>query len=153
MAKLSRVALKGLIKECLVEILQEGLNSDVTSLTEMQFSKPAPRRKRRQAPLVTEKHHHPGLDTPLFEERSPSLSNRMPKVVASASDNPAMQALLEDTARTTYRSQQDAEGTRGPQAQSDIPLEGLDFLGANRATWEALAFSDKLVDPLSIKVK
>ena len=39
MAKLSRAALKGLIKECLVEILQEGLSSDAEPLMEMQFSK------------------------------------------------------------------------------------------------------------------
>ena len=149
MAKLSRTALKGLIKECLVEILQEGLSSDAEPLMEMQFSKSKSKRKPRMK--RAEKQYQSGLDTHMFGERTPVLSDRLPKVVASVSNDPAMQALLEDTARTTYRSQQNAEGSRGPQSQSDIPLEGLDFLGANRSTWETLAFSDAQVDPLSIK--
>jgi hypothetical protein len=53
MAKLSRNILKGLVKECLVEILTEGLAQNPETLTESKPGKSSAKRKplpRRVAP-------------------------------------------------------------------------------------------------------
>ena len=146
MAEMSRHALKGLIKECLVEILQEGLNTgNLSAITER---KQAPRRKApkrgRKASIAMpgRQEFNAALDTPAHRENLPTLSRRLPQTIASVSSDPTFQALLEDTANTTLRTQQDAESHRGPQSQSDIPLEALGMMGAETSTWETLAFSD-----------
>ena len=102
MAKISKTALKGLIKECLVEILQEGL------ATQLMASGPTPRKKSRRklssinsaSPGMNERsdprnrrNFNPTLDTPVA-----SLSERISPTIARVSSDPSIQALLEDTA-------------------------------------------------------
>ena len=158
MAKLSKVALKRLIKECLVEILQEGLGFD--DIVPPPRFKPTKKRRETVMQMSPEwrdrsrpRKKHPVLKPPALRESVPSLSNRIPKAIASVSSDPTIQALLEDTARTTLADQSRAEHSRGPQAQSDVSLEALDVLGARSNTWEALAFSDAQIDPDSIKLE
>jgi hypothetical protein len=157
MAKISRNALKGLIKECLVEILQEGLSADgLDAITERK----APRKRTQQArsrkasiALPGRQAFNPALDTPVSKQRKSALSERISPAIASVSSDPTMQSLLEDTANTTLRRQGQAENHRGPQSQSDIPLEALGMMGAETSTWETLAFSDAQVDMSAINIK
>ena len=146
MAKISKTALKGLIKECLVEILQEGLATQL-----MTSNPPAKKRKRKLSSINSASHdmnehadprrrrnYNPALDTPIA-----SLSERVSPTIARVSNDPSIQALLEDTAATTLKTQHDAENQRGPQAQTDVPLESL---GANVRNWATMAFSEEKID-------
>ena len=157
MAKMSRHALKGLIKECLVEILQEGISAD--NLGAITERKAPPKRKQqtrsRKASIALpgRQAFNPALDTPISKQRKSALSERISPAIASVSSDPTMQSLLEDTANTTLRRQGQAENHRGPQSQSDIPLEALGMMGAETSTWETLAFSDAKADMSAINIK
>ena len=156
MAKMSKGALKSLIKECIIEVLQEGLGFDGMLAEQTQ---PRARERsshmdlgRRERASARQRRKHPVLDAPaLRRESPPSLSNRVPNSIASVSNDPAIQALLEDTAHTTLQKQNAAENSRGPQAQSDIPLEALGLMGAKTSTWETLAFTNAPVNSNGIK--
>ena len=146
MAKVSKSILKSLIKECIIEVLQEGLGfEDVLS----ERARPQPRR-RAVSQAAGLGHHEPRIKSPrrtlaapaMHKQAPPSLSSRVPNTIASVSNDPTIQALLEDTAQSTLPYQDRAESSRGPQAQSDIPLEALDLMGAQTSTWETLAFTN-----------
>jgi len=155
MAKMSRSMLKDLIKECLVEVLQEGLGFD--NVISERVAKP--KRSLHQsmglgyADRPPKRRKHPILDAPALRENAPpSLSRRVPNTIASVSNDPIMQALLEDTAQSTLLNQDQAENHRGIQPQSDIPLDALGLMGANPSTWETLAFTN-LQDSDKIKLE
>ena len=156
MAKISKGALKSLIKECIVEVLQEGLGFDGMLAEQVQptareYSSHMGLSRREKAP-TRQRRKHPILDAPAVRgEQAPSLSNRIPNSIASVSNDPAIQALLEDTAHTKLQKQNAAENSRGPQAQSDIPLEALGLMGAKTNTWETLAFTNVPTNSNGIK--
>jgi len=155
MAKISRNVLKSLIKECIVEVLQEGLGfDDLIAESVVQ-----PRRARRQSTKLSHSDHQPKrrkhtiLDEPAIRRAAPpDLGDRIPRAIASVSSDPSLQALLEDTAQTTMLNQDRAENSRTSRAQSDIPLEALGLMGAKTNTWETLAFTN-LSDPDRIKLE
>ena len=156
MAKMSKSALKLLIKECIVEVLQEGLGFD-GELVERAERQPR-RIRSAEASLSnsgrrSSQPNHPVLDAPAARrESAPSLSSRISNTIANVSSDPTLQALLEDTAQSTLRNQDSAETSRGPTAQSDVPMDTLSMLGAKTSTWEALAFTN-LPDPSKIKLE
>ncbi len=90
MAKLRRGELKQIVKECLVEILAEGLESSQSSLVESREVR-APARPRRQSAKDL-------VENPGFERA-------VARNVSSLTDDPMMAALFEDTARGTYQDQ------------------------------------------------
>ena len=155
MAKMSKGALKSLIKECIVEVLQEGLGFD-----EMLAEQARPRARERSTrmsldprdkPPARKRRKHPVLDAPAAQ-RVPTLSSRISNTIANVSSDPTMQALLEDTAQSTLQYQDRSETSRGPTARSDVPLDTLDMLGAKTSTWETLAFTN-MPDPSKIKLE
>ena len=155
MAKMSRSALRSLVKECIVEVLQEGLGFDDL----MAESVARPRREHRQSmgmPATarpSKRRKHPVLDAPAIRhDPPPSMGDRVPRAIASVSSDPGLQALLEDTAQTTMLNQDRAENSRTSQAQSDVPLEALGLMGAKTSTWETLAFTN-LPDSGRIKLE
>ena len=89
MAKLSRSQLKSLIKECVVEVLIEGLNpsageADQLSLNEM---KTAPRPSRKKGPTSSPR---PGLDNIKFNQR-------MTESINVCTTDPVLGNILADT--------------------------------------------------------
>jgi len=154
MAKISKSALKGLIKECLVEILEEGLLAQHLSESRSRASTASRNAPKKRARSLSENlqprkpSFNPALDTPV---NPPSLADRVPPTIARVSSDPSIQALLEDTAATTFQTQNNAENQRGPQAQTDVPLEALGMMGAKMGNWADMAFSESRVDPSKLK--
>tara|TARA_A100000164_G_scaffold90611_1_gene78276 strand:+ start:303 stop:707 length:405 start_codon:yes stop_codon:yes gene_type:complete len=134
MAKLSRTALKGIVKECLMEILSEGLGNESSGLNESVSRKSRP--KRRAAPKPS---HRSSVDTVSFKT---AVNNTVSKVT----DDPIMSAILSDTAATTLQEQLTAgETPSAPTASEEgVPLAGLtdDIFGEASQNWADLAFSD-----------
>ena len=129
MAKLKRGELKQIVKECLVEILAEGLENSQSSLVESrEVRAPARPRSQRSKGLV----ENPGFDRAVSRN------------VSSLTDDPMMAALFEDTARGTYQDQLSNESAPGQVSMSETAAPGADLsevFGDKAAqNWAALAF-------------
>ncbi len=146
MAKVKRSALKQLIKECLVEILVEGINADskaVNALVEAAAPSPSLKNNDNYKKEV---------------ERINSQRERLDKVKASTlneqlinnvTEDPMMADIFRDTAQTTLQKQGISNNARdsrpiatdaASQAVANNDLEDL-FEGAGN--WAALAFNNK----------
>ena len=134
--KLTRSSLKSLIKECIVEVLEEGLNPEVRSSTS-RISENRSRSSRSSQKNVARRRSP--LDNIKFEKKAEQAA-------ASITEDPIMQSIFADTAKTTLQDQ-------FASSKSPIPA------GADRATiaaasadpvdlfegsqnWATLAFSD-----------
>ena len=136
MAKITKTQLKGIVKECLVEILSEGLDSSgVSSLSESK--KKSLNNKRMLAEQKRLKEHRKSLDT------------RLANTVATVTDDPIMQAILTDTAKTTLQEQ--AQNEPPGSGNSSVGIEvGSSSAGINldsifespSQNWADLAFNE-----------
>lgn len=131
--KMTRSKLKGIVKECLVEILSEGIDSSVDK-KEINES-----RSRRKSEAIREENIR-------LEAHRKSLDEKIASTVSSLTSDSVMQDILADTARNTLQEQLNHEGARPGQASSvgqGINLDGI-FSGA-ADNWSQLAFSDKKI--------
>jgi len=143
---------KALIKECLKEILAEGLGNtqlvegrSTNKVLESVATNRAPVRQSRQ-------QYHPGLDEPRQAASQMPPQNHAKSLVENSisrlTNDPAMASIFADTAANTYAKQpQQAMGGSPVQKSApatDIPLDALAGAlgGMNPSSWEALAFTD-----------
>ena len=128
MAKMTRAKLKGIVKECLVEILAEGLNGDPTAKVAAA--------KKRSAKAVEEKR--------LAEHRK-KFEYKVDNTVSGLTDDPIMASIFKDTASTTLQEQYENNGSQAdlanPERSAGVSLDGL--FGNATANWEKLAFESK----------
>ena len=122
--KVSRNQLKGIVKECLMEILAEGLLHDEPRPTQG-------RKVKKQAPMV--------------ESKKDQFSSAVKSTVSSLTNDSIMSGILEDTARTTLQEQMSAEksprSAMASAAKVEDDLGGL--FGESADRWANLAFADK----------
>lgn len=101
MAKVTKSMLKGIVKECLVEILSEGLGDAETLVENAAVSKKTRKKKQRsifdQMDEAFERKPHP-TDRVSFD-------SRINQAAAAATSDPMLQEILSDTARTTLQDQ------------------------------------------------
>jgi hypothetical protein len=88
--KIDKRALKSLIKECLIELLAEGLASGNTSLTEGSSTS-------RLESMLTEKRAQRSPPPPPTRRGNLAL-----EAASKVTNDPVMAKILEDTARTSY---------------------------------------------------
>ena len=132
MAKVTKSHLKSIVKECLLEILSEGLGASKSTNTRSS----ALRRKKE-------------VEDKRLKEHRQKFEVRVDDAVSTITENPIMQSILQDTARTTLQEQIANEtptssqpgvsapgGTSGP----GINLDSI-FDGPNE-NWGKLAFDD-----------
>ena len=151
--KITRDTLKEIVKECLVEILAEGIlsttessnkGSSVEKMTEMlgeaRSSSP---RKLNPSPRRGPPKFDPELDRPIAQ-----------LATLAAGKDTAMAALLADTAKTTLMSQNEADshggglaldGAARMSASIDNPEE---MFGSAAKNWATLAFAPGPKGPL-----
>ena len=128
MAKLTKTALKGIVKECLVEILAEGLQGNLNESN-----------SRRQQ-MIKRKNEERAL-----QERRQKLETKIDTTVNTLTDDAVMQSILADTARTTLQEQMGADSHRGPSSGGSTG-PGLDIdsiFSESNNNWASLAFTDK----------
>ena len=127
MSKVSRSVLKSLVKECLVEILSEGL---VGANNQIQESKRVAAKKK-----------------PVAKKRKPAERKVIPETVRSITNDPLMQSIFADTARTTLQEQAEADRRNvvpmDAQARMADASDPNEVFGEAAANWATLAFSDK----------
>ena len=145
MAKVSRSMLKSIVKECLVEILAEGLSGgDVSELNE-SFSLQNNISPSRKSNRIKQKDSFKKdkVLNPNFEEKTK-------QIISQATKDPIMASILEDTAQTTLQEQNGADRpnqftAKPTDTYSQIANESdpTEMFGNASANWAALAFSDK----------
>jgi hypothetical protein len=129
MSKLKRSALKSVVKECLLEILAEGINTQqVTNL------------QPRGNAVATQA---------LAETKQIESSQSMKDTIAGITSDPILASVLGDTAKTTLVEQAGAD-RQGQLQQMRLPGAGSqssDIVQAaesdGESHWAALAFADK----------
>ena len=151
MAKVKRSVLKQLIKECLVEILVEGISADsntANALVEAVTPQPSSSRKTQSL----SKHFESEVER--INKQREKLDSRRPtqineNAINALTEDPMMADIFRDTAQTTLQDQGMSNNVRGSakrvaadaasQAVANNELEDL-FEGAGN--WAALAFGN-----------
>ncbi len=135
MSKVSRGALKQLVKECLFEILLESTDSQPSKLVE---ARKKTRSKTRRAPTS-----RPALDSIVIGGASKQQKKDID--VSNITTDPVMAAIFQDTAATTLMEQAAAERGR-PVAGGDAASlavansDPVSLFGDAANNWAALAF-------------
>ena len=141
MAKLTKNALKSLVKECLVEILAEGIGSK-TSIQESA--------KKTRADIESRRR----VEESRLEAHRKKFEVKVDNTVNELTDDPIMQSIFSETAKTTLQEQMQHDklpsvnnSQATPEMLSGNP-SGIDlgdiFEGAS-SNWSELAFSKKKV--------
>lgn len=144
--KVSRDQLKLLVKECLLELLTEGLgNVDVSAgkRVEPRILGTTSEVRTRNRPAFD-----PRLDTPATAVRSPTTALK-DAIKREAGGNPIMESIFADTARTTLPTQM-AHGDSGHGAAAGGLTQQEQFNGSpeqvfgedTASRWANLAFMD-----------
>lgn len=133
MAKVTKTQLKSIVKECLVEILSEGISSASSALTESSSPRPKRKKAKRAEPI-----RNPAHDKVRFGQS-------VDRAVSELTSDPMMADIFSDTARTTLQERVSAE-SRSPTAQlgdlaQDDPGIDTDFFGGSADRWADLAFA------------
>ena len=136
MATLNRRQLKGIVKECLLEILTEGIAApDIEESVSLSEARRRPR--KAEAPRASEK-------------REPSFDRAVKESAQMLTSDPVLQDIFSDTARTTLQEHLNAESMNPSSAlvsntSNSIPVEafgGSESFGDSSSKWAALAFSE-----------
>ena len=132
---MKRSELKALIKECVVEVLRDGLGNNFTT----QLSEGTSRRRKKNS----QKRSHP-LDNVAYGQASDRSEI---EVNTGLSQDPMLQSIFQDTASTTLQEQVHSE-RRGPPiapAGSDraamiVAENEPDEMFEGASNWAKLAF-------------
>jgi len=130
MAKVSKKQLKQVVKECLVELLAEGLETNLESLSAKRQT--ALRRKREEERLT---------------EHRKKFEVNVNSAVSHATDDPIMQSILQDTARTTLQEQvsndRPSSNTQTfPSAPGSAGIDLDNIFTEPKDNWSKLAFDE-----------
>ena len=133
MAKVKRSVLKEIVKECLLEILFEGIDS------EPGYAEEEPIREARQ-PRRTSR---PSKKKKVASARPRIQEDKITAAVSELTSDPMMASIFADTAQTTLQEQK--EGRRPPSDTAAAIVENVDdmeniFEGASN--WAAIAFNE-----------
>tara|TARA_Y100000034_G_C6855245_1_gene388568 strand:- start:385 stop:816 length:432 start_codon:yes stop_codon:yes gene_type:complete len=140
MAKVSRSVLKEIVKECLLEILFEGIDSE----SGYEEREPIREVRQRRTSRPSRSHAKEQAKTLLKEEPRPQLREApVNAAVSELTQDPMMAAIFADTAKTTLIEQR--EKRRPPIDQAAAVIEEVDdmsqiFEGAGN--WASIAFGE-----------
>lgn len=132
--KMTRSKLKGIVKECLVEILSEGIGASEGATTLREASENG--RRQRDLALREEQTR--------LENHRKNLDKKITQTVSNLTTNSVMQDILADTARTTLQEQMRHDGGQQGGLSHGDPGISLDNIFSESANnWAQLAFDDK----------
>jgi uncharacterized protein with LGFP repeats len=148
MAKVTRTLLKEMVKECLVEILMDGLESPAGEQALVEaVSRTRQQTSSRPDPMVDIQKRRDVLDSKRVDTRRKSAISEA--AISNLTQDSTMAEIYADTAATTLASQglsnsaHDANKYRPADAAATVAYENEPsdlFDGATN--WAALAFSD-----------
>jgi len=125
MAKITKSGLKNIVKECLVEILSEGLNPSISTTAIVKKKKVA--RKQEEQRLI---------------EHRKKFEYKIEDAISGITDDSVMADILRDTAKNTLQEQiEDSSGLKSENQNPGVNLDGI--FGNASDNWKKLAFDDK----------
>jgi len=148
MAKVKRSVLKEIVKECLLEILFEGIDSEPGYEEEPIREARQPRRRAPRPSsndLAAAVRRSTNNQQPVRQEQKKDIQESfVSNAVSELTEDPMMAAIFADTASTTLREQK--EGRRPPADNAAAVVEQVDdvsqiFEGAGN--WAAIAFDER----------
>lgn len=160
--KMTRHDLKGIIKECLIEILSEGLTSTQTSINESRAQRaqiPRPQTQQQDARTARSITADKISFLPKKEEiRNANPVNpvtRSQNLARSITSDPVLADIFADTARSGMytRMNESASSSNHEQmiasagdaaAKAMLRSDPMDIFGDSAEKWASLAFADKL---------
>lgn len=146
MAKVKRSVLKEIVKECLLEILFEGIDSEpgydeepIREARQPQRRAPRPSSNRNLAAAV----HQSSLNKHVSSQKTNPAENFVQSAVNELTEDPMMASIFADTAQTTLQEQK--EGRRPPVDNAAAVVDHTEdmsdiFTGAGN--WAAIAFGE-----------
>jgi hypothetical protein len=146
MAKVKRSVLKQLIKECLVEILVEGISADsniANTLAEAATPRPSSAKDKDQ---YNSELTRINSQREILDSKKANIKND--QIIGSLTEDPMMADIFRDTAQTTLQEQglsNNARDTRrvpGDAASQAVANNDLQDLFENANNWAALAFTN-----------
>ena len=149
MAKVRRSVIKEIVKECLLEILFEGIDSE-PGYDEEPIREA--RQPRRRATRPSTNNLAAAVQDTTNKQQPPQKSakkdgfnhNAVTAAVAELTDNSLMAGILADTAQTTLMEQK--EGRRQPADNAAAAIDSVDDMSqifANAGNWAAIAFDER----------
>lgn len=145
MAKVSRSVLKEIVKECLLEILFEGIDSE-PGYTEEETIREA--RRPRASRLPQRKDLAAAVQQEQAKQKVPRRQldrSAVQRAASELTDNPTMAGIFEDTAMTTLQEQNQASGRRPTADNAAAAVEQADDVGdlfEGAGNWAAIAFGE-----------
>ena len=134
---MTKTELKSIIKECMLEILSEGLGTSLNEVSE----------KKKAAKSLIEKKEH--------EKRMLQRKKEVGNAISYVTEDPILQQVLSHTAQTTLKEQSQHD-VRRPMANAvssqdfdsdegggDPGLDITKFFGSASKNWAAAAFPQK----------
>ena len=143
MAKVSRSVLKEIVKECLLEILFEGIDSE-PGYEEDEPIREA-RRPRRRASRPSKKSLATAVEQQQGrpKKKAPINENHFRQQAAELTEDPMMQSIFADTAMTTLQEQKEGRRTPADNAAAVVQeTDNLENLFEGASNWAAIAFND-----------
>lgn len=133
---MKRSELKNIVKECLLEILLEGVAGNQTQ----QVVRESSRGQIAPKQVVSGKKTHLDHIIP-NPQKIQQVENKITQTVKNIVPNdPVMASIFTDTATTTLREQNSAEAGRGMPVK-DTGIDPMSLF-ENAENWAALAFAD-----------
>lgn len=148
---MKREELKALIKECIVEVLNEGVSSTRRGIQEgreMRSASPAPPVPIRKT-INGMSLDRPAMAAAASPRPAPARPNQANRAVAGLTRDPVLSAIFADTASNTLAEQAQAE-RMGPVIAGDAAsvrmsqADPTEIFGDAAANWAAYAFADKI---------
>jgi hypothetical protein len=155
--KLSRDDLKGIVKECLVEILSEGL---VQTSKQLNESRTAIQQEFKSSSKPPASHRTGVADKISFLPKGGDQTSRRPSVdkniIRTATVDPILQEMLADTAARGTPIMEEARGATAMH-ESSVTMQGdvaakqmlrsdpTDVFGDASSKWATLAFAEKKI--------
>ena len=134
--KMTRTKLKGIVKECLVEILSEGI-AGVSSEISSQTRNSLEIKKQRSRQLKQEQAR--------LEAQRARLETKIEDTVSNLTENEVMREIFADTARTTLQEQMNHDGGPGGGSMGNPGISLDNIFSESSQKWSQLAFTEKKI--------
>jgi len=143
MAKVKRSVLKEIVKECLLEILFEGIDSESGLYEEDEPIREARRPNRRASRPSPKNDLHAAVKQKTQKPSKALQENFVTSAVSELTTDPMMAGIFADTAQTTLRDQK--ERRRPPADNAAAAVENVDNVGdlfEGAGNWASIAFGE-----------
>jgi len=136
MAKVKRSVLKEIVKECLLEILFEGIDSSEPGYEEEEPIREARTQRRASRPSK------PSSDKKV-KQQTQKRQAALEQTVSGLTQDPVMAAIYADTANTTLLEQKEGRKPNVDGAAAAVDnVDNMEDLFAGAGNWAAIAFNE-----------